>query len=98
MREFVKELQAPQYAELFLLEQAAVVLTHPLMRTGQCRSHLQATGIAGIRVFLHGAHHHGFQLLRDIAAERTDRCRGPIDDLMHELAQVAAFEWTDPGE
>jgi len=86
----VEELQAPQYAELFLAVDARVGLAQPLVHAGEVGGEVQAALAALGRLLLQRQRHHRLELLRHVLAHRVDRRRRRVHDLVQELLQIPA--------
>src|SRR4029077_13668878 len=89
VRELVEELQPPQYPELLLPVDARVSLAQPLVHARELGGEVQAALAALLRILLHRLRHDRLELLGNVLAQRMDRRRGGVHDLVQQLLQVA---------
>ena len=98
VRKLVEELESAQHAKLLLAIDASIRLTQALMYARQLCGEVQAALVALGWVFLQRHRHHGLELLGDLFAQRVNRRRCCIHDLMQQLLKVAGAEGPRAGE
>src|SRR4051794_22509144 len=98
MRELVEELQQAQYAELFLTIDTRILLAQLLMAAGELGGEVDAALVTLVRVLLQGRRYDVLEILGDLLAQRMNRWRRCVHDLMQQLLQVARTKRTRPGQ
>src|SRR5690606_39208663 len=98
MREVVEEAQLAEQIELLLLVDPIVLAAERLIDARQGRRELETALVALRRLLLQSLRDHLLELLGDILAQRMDRRRRRVDDLMQQLAQAVRAERPEPGQ
>ena len=98
VRKLVEELQPAQQPQLFLLVHARVFLAQLLVDAGECRRQVEAALLPVGRILLHRRGDHHLEVLGHVAAQRMDRRRRGIDDLVQEFGEAAGAERPRAGQ
>ena len=88
----MEELQPAQHAELFLPIDARVLLAQLLVAAGELGREIEAALVALVRILQQRHRDDVLELLGDVLAQRMDRRRRRVDDLVQQLLQVAGAE------